>query len=160
MPNTTPVQLPTVSVRCGIFQGDTLSPLLFCLTLNPLSYLLDRLDGYKVSSDVYLTHLLYMDDLKLFARNDESLYKLVDTVQRFSDAIQMSFGISKCAKLTIKRGKSVQTGSMPIMSGPEIPELETAGLYRYLGFPEGGGIDHAHSKDVVLSEFKSRLNLI
>ena len=72
----------------------------------------------------------------------------------------MSFGISKCAKLTIKRGKSVQTGSMPIMSGPEIPELETAGLYSYLGFPEGGGIDHAHSKDVVLSEFKSRLNLI
>jgi len=53
--HSTPIHLSTVSIKCGIFQGDTLSPLLFCLALNPLSYLLDQLDGYKVS---------YMDDLK------------------------------------------------------------------------------------------------
>ena len=47
----------------------------------------------------------------------------------------MSFGISKCAKLTIKRGKIVQTGPLPVLSSDEIPELEIAGLYRYLGFP-------------------------
>ena len=86
LPHATPVQLymSTVTVKCGIFQGDTLSPLLFCLALNPLSHLLDQLDAsYKVSSDTFLTHLLYMDGLKLFARNDESLCKLVDTVHRF-----------------------------------------------------------------------------
>jgi len=35
-----------------------------------------------------------MDDLKLFARNDESLCKLVDTVHRISDAARMSLRIS------------------------------------------------------------------
>jgi len=94
-----------------------------------------------------------MDDLKLFAKNDENLCKLVDIVHRFSDGVRMSLGISKCAKLTIKRGKIVQTGPLPALSGSEIPELEIAGLYRYLGFPKGGGVDHKHCKDVILGEF-------
>ena len=80
LPNSAPAEISTVSVKCGIFQVDTLSPLLFFLALNPLSYLLDRLDGYRVSTNMYLTHLLYMDDLKLFARNDVDLQKLMDLV--------------------------------------------------------------------------------
>jgi len=72
----------------------------------------------------------------------------------------MSFGISKCAKLSFKRGKIVQTGPLPVLNGSEIPELDIAGLYRYLGFPEGGGIHHSQSKEIVLSEFKTRLKLI
>ena len=68
--------------------------------------------------------------------------------------------ILECAKLTIKRGKVVQTGSLPVLSGTKIHELEIAGLYRYLGFPEGGGINHKHSKDIILNEFKCRLRLI
>jgi len=41
LPHATPVQLSSVSVKCGIYLGDTLSPLLFCLALNPMSHLLD-----------------------------------------------------------------------------------------------------------------------
>ena len=93
-----------VSVHCGIFQGDPLSLLLFCLSLNPLSYFLDKLRGYKVVNAFTVTHLLYMDDLKLFASNDAGLQRLIDLVKMFSTDIRMSFGIEKCAKLTIKRG--------------------------------------------------------
>jgi len=98
-----------------------------------------------------------MDDLKLFAQNDESLCKLVDTVHRFSDAIRMSLGISK---LTIKKGKVVWIGPLPAFSVSDIPEFEIAGLYRYLGFPEGGGTDHKCCKNFVLDEVHSRLRLI
>jgi hypothetical protein len=36
----------------GIYQGDSLSPLCFCLTLNPLSHLLNRTNyGFGVHSD-------------------------------------------------------------------------------------------------------------
>ena len=37
-----------LDVNSGIFQGDSLSPLLFCLALTPLSYELNHLGyGYK-----------------------------------------------------------------------------------------------------------------
>ena len=66
--------------------------------------MLDKLKGYEISPTGNLTHLLYMDNLKLFAQNDDGLQKMVDLVRRFSDDIRMSFGISKCAKLTRKVG--------------------------------------------------------
>jgi len=84
-----------------------LSPLLFCLSLNPLSYLLDELSGYRVVNSSTVTHLLYMDDLKLFAPNDAGLQTSIDLVEMLSADIRMSFGIENCAKLSIKRGKPV-----------------------------------------------------
>jgi len=38
------------------------------------------------------------------------LQRLIDLVGTFSSDIGMTFGIQKCAKLTIKRGKPVSTG--------------------------------------------------
>ena len=69
LPDKDPLKLSNVSVKCGIYQGDILSPLLFCLCLNPLSYMLDCLKDYKMSTG-NLTHLLYMDNIKLLAQND------------------------------------------------------------------------------------------
>ena len=120
-----------MSVRCGIFQGDTLSPLLFCLSINPLSYLLYELNGYKVVSTTTLTHLLYIDDLKLFAPNDAGLQKLTDLVETFSLDIRMTFGIQKCTKLTVKRGKPVSTGPVVTINN-EICDSETIGKQRYI----------------------------
>ena len=148
--------LSNVSVKRGIYQGDTLSPLLFCLCLNPLSYMLDELKGYKISPTGNLTHLLYMDDIKLFAQNDTELQRLVDLVRRISDDIGMSFGINKYAKLTVKRGKPVSTGPV-ITIGEEIGELAYNATYRYLGFPESGGVDHAKCKEVISAELSRRL---
>ena len=61
-------------IKYGIFQGNTLSPLLFCLAL---SCLLDNLKRYKISVTVNLTHLMYIDDIKLFAQNDSLLWILL-----------------------------------------------------------------------------------
>ena len=121
--------------------------------------MLDDLKGYKVSPMGNLTHLLYMDDIKLFAQNDAGLQKMVDLVQMFSDDIKMSFGINKCAKLSVKRGKLVSTG--PVLTiGDEISELAYGETYRYLGFPEAGGVDHAKCKQTISAEFQRRLRLV
>ena len=62
-----------ININSGIFQGDSLSPILFCVTLIPLSKLLNNTGyGYKIYDDI-INHLFYMDDLKLFAKNDEQL---------------------------------------------------------------------------------------
>ena len=59
-----------VSIRRGIFQGDSISPLLFCIPLIPLSQELNNANyRYKIKEDKF-NHLFYMDDLELFAKDD------------------------------------------------------------------------------------------
>ena len=94
-----------IGIDCGIFQGDSLSPLIFCLALAPLSTVLDGTGyGYKIQNR-FISHLLYMDDLKLFAKDDNNLEKMLQLVKKFSDDIGMAFGLEKCAKVSFKRGK-------------------------------------------------------
>ena len=160
LPSSDPVKVAAVSIKCGIFQGDTLSPLLFCIALNPMSMLLDPLNGYQVTSDQQLTHLLYMDDLKLFARNDSQLQKLLHTVKMFSDGVGLTFGLDKCARLSISRGKVVKTDDMTLHDDFCIRELSTSEAYKYLGFFEREGIECDSTKKAVVNEYERRLTLI
>ena len=68
-----------------IFQGDTLSVLLFVLCLNPLSFLLKNLKGYSYgkSRNHTLTHNFFVDDLKLYASSISILKKQLDLVTTF-----------------------------------------------------------------------------
>jgi hypothetical protein len=52
-----------VTIKLGIFQGDSLSPLLFCLALMPLTNMLNKQGaGYEVKGKNKIRHLSYMDD--------------------------------------------------------------------------------------------------
>ena len=62
-----------ISINSGIFQGDSLSPILFFVALIPLSKLLNKTtNGYKIYDNTR-NNLLYVVDLKLFAKNDQQL---------------------------------------------------------------------------------------
>ena len=99
----------TIKYLKGIFQGDSLSVLLFIISLNPMSFLLNKLKGYAFGKNGNrnedITHLFFIDDLKLFATNMSSAKTLLDLVTTFSQDIGMKFGESKCAYLMIERGK-------------------------------------------------------
>ena len=53
--------------------------------------------------------MFYMDDLKLYGKNDGELEGLLSTVKMFSDDIDMEFGLDKCAKATLIRGELKST---------------------------------------------------
>ena len=53
-------------------------------------------------------HSLFMDDLKLFSKNEKQMDTLVRTVHVFSTDIGMMFGMKKCEIVTMKRGKVVK----------------------------------------------------
>ena len=62
-----------IKIKRGIFQGESFSPLLFCLALVPLtSELVTSGYGYKISNtSAPISNLFYMDDLKLYSKNDQ-----------------------------------------------------------------------------------------
>ena len=68
-------ELGKVHIKRGIFQGNSLSPLLFSLALISLSLILRKAKGaYQFSgSKGKINHLLFMDDLKLYSCNEKEL---------------------------------------------------------------------------------------
>ena len=71
-----------------------------------------------------------MDDLKLFADSDEHLNKLVHIVQNFSKDICMEFGLDKCSKCTIKKGKKEESQHLDLEDGTQIEDLQTDQTYK------------------------------
>ena len=50
--------------------------------------------GYKLSrSQENINHLMYMDDIKLFAKNEKELETLILALRIYSQDIWMEFGI-------------------------------------------------------------------
>ena len=63
-------ELGEVKIKRGIFQEDSLSPLVFVLALIPLSLILRKAKAANELSESKekINHLLSMDDLKLYSR--------------------------------------------------------------------------------------------
>ena len=74
-----------------------------------------------------------MDDLKLYSRSEKGLESLVNTVRIFSADIGIDFGVMKCAKLVVRKGKIVTTDGIKLPDGREIKSLEKGENYKYLG---------------------------
>ena len=89
------------------------------LCLIPLTVVLRKSESaYQFSSNKEkINHLLFMDDLKLHAKNEKSLGSHVHSVRVFSDDIDMEFGIDKCATLVLKRGKITKFDGISLPDG-------------------------------------------
>jgi len=149
-----------IQIKRGIFQGDSLSPLLFCMALIPLSNELNNTQyGYKIYNKV-INHLFYMDDLKLYAKDDQDLEGLLTTVKQFSQDIGMEFGLDKCAKASFVKGNLTKTTAITLDIDTTIRELDLDETYKYLGVNEGNGINHAVMKEKVRKEYYRRIRLI
>ena len=80
------IMTETINFLKGIFQGDSLSVILFILSVNPLSHLLKQYKGYAAGNErnINITHNFFVDDLKLYAGTTNNLIKLLDIVIKFS----------------------------------------------------------------------------
>lgn len=163
------IRTTPISIKRGIFQGDSLSALWFCLALNPISNILNKSNnGYKLTgSNNRLTHLIYMDDIKLVADSKTNISRLLKQTERFSNDINMEFGIEKCRINGLKRGKWEQqedhklredTGSKSIQ--PAIRSMDKHELYKYLGFEQGFKIAHSQIKQQLTEKLCERTKRI
>ena len=157
------IDINDIKIKTGIFQGDSLSPLLFCMCIDPLSKLLNTSNtGYRLKENeksVTVSHLLYMDDLKLYAKSDAELEKQLQIVRHFSRDICMEFGLDKCNKVSVKEGRQVLSGECRVEE-VTIAELEGETLYKYLGIEENGQIEHQRMRQKLRDEYILRLEKI
>jgi len=125
----------------------------------PLTLILRKCaGGYQLGNEHHhVNHLLYLDDLKLYGRNQQEIQSLVRTVKLFSDDISMELRFEKCASLSIKRGK-VQNQTAPCLEG--ILPLPEGSFYRYLGMFESNVFATDKMKSVVQQEFLKRCRVV
>ena len=146
-----------IRFKRGIYQGDSLSPLLFIISINPISLLLNRrCRGYRME-ELNMTHVLYMDDLKGYCDGPESLKSMCYLIEEFTRDIGMEMGLNKCAVIHIKKGKHEKLGGITLKSGGVIQELQDGECYKYLGVDELVGIDHDKMKEKVWKKAKGKL---
>ena len=82
-----------IKIKSGIYQGDSLSPLVFCLALALRSSLLNK-SGYGYNTlHGTISHLFYMGDLRTNAKNYDEKTGLLRTIKSFSDDTGMEFGL-------------------------------------------------------------------
>ncbi len=99
-----------VLFRKGIYHGDTLSLLLFCISLLPFFVTLRQTHEYKagrVSNRIHkVTHFFYMNDLKVYAVSPERLRTALEVVSEYISTIGIKFGLDKCAVAHLVKGRS------------------------------------------------------
>ena len=115
------------SVKRGILQGDSLSPLLFVLCIDPLSRQLNGVHqkiNVPTENGMYITnHLLFVDDLKLLAESDDVLIQLMKETKEFFKAIGLEMNKDKSATNTEACAEDATL-------------LEGIQSYKYLGITE------------------------
>ena len=75
-----------------------MSRLLYILCMIPLTMILRKAKaGYEFKDrQQKVNHLIYKDDLKLYAKDEAQVGSLVDSVYAFSTDIRMEFGLKNC----------------------------------------------------------------
>ena len=140
--------LAEAKIQRGIFQGDAKSPLLFIIAMMPLNHILREFTvGYKFSiSQENINHLLYMDDIKLFAKNEKELKILIHAVRIYSQDMGMEFRIEKCARLVMKSSKRHMIDGMELPNQDKIRKLTENETYKYLDILEADTIKQLEMK--------------
>jgi len=168
------IKLANIKIKRGIFQGDSLSPILFIMSLFPLSHvILNNELGYKMkltkptkengSDKIRINHLLYMDDIKLYAESPQQLQRLINAVKDYSDSMKMKFGLEKCKIVDVVNGRLNDdcSNNFEFSNGDSIQTLKLeSDSYKYLGILQLNDLKQAEMKEQVRKEYKKRVRAI
>jgi hypothetical protein len=101
-----------------------------------------------------------MDDLTLIVRSEEELGIEINIVKTISNDIKMEYGLEKCARISLERGKVHRKQNIGSTKESEIKELDPVKSYKYLSVEENHNIEHKQEKEMLVKECVRKLRLI
>ena len=101
-----------------------------------------------------------MDDLKTFAKNKNEATLYLGLITRFTNDINMKYGLDKCAYIYVEPSKRKSLGKKLTINNIEITELESGDAYKCLGQDEDIGFKGELNKQRVLEEYLKRVRKI
>jgi hypothetical protein len=151
-----------IPIRSGIFQGDSLSPILFITSLNPLSwYIQKRSEGIVAGNGRRINHLFFVDDWKLFGKKKEEVESLASEVERLSRSIGLQLNEEKCA-VAIKVDGRVMPHPIQRNESDLLSKFATLGdsseLTKYLGILQSGSHNESSIREVVRETVLKRVD--
>ena len=122
-------QLEPINIKRGI-----LLVKLFALCLDPIAWAIRGHKGYQLTHDrtMKITHLLFVDDLKLYAKSENKISVVTKKVKEMYEDIGISWGLEKCASLHVVRGKVSKSEDLPIGAKDSISVMEASNKYKFL----------------------------
>ena len=92
---------------------------------------------YKLSkSQEKINHLIYLNDIKLFAKNEKELETLIQAMRIYGKDIGVKFGQEKYAMLIMKSGIQQMTEGIELTNQENVRTFEEKETYKYLGILE------------------------
>ena len=122
-----------VKLKRGIFQEDSLSPLLFYLAITPVLAVLQGSSGYYSSSMRQTLTQLFFVDLKVYADRETALKRTLKIVKESSQAVGIALSLQKCGTVHMRKGRAERSKEE---SETQIPQLDSEGHYKYLGIEQ------------------------
>ena len=154
-----------IDIRCGFLQGDSFSPVGFCLTEVPVMMLLAETRGYKMgppgARTVKRTHSLFIDDLKVYQENHELLEATNEALVKASEDTGAAYGVKKCAEVVYRRGMMVKGEGLQILTErAQALDPDRDEAYKFLGIEQGQGLDKEKVIKRIKEEMRRRLKTL
>ena len=135
-----------IEIKRGFLQGDSYSPVGFCLTEIPVAMLLEGPEGYRMgppgNREVIRTHSLFIDDLKVYQENHARLEVVNETIVQASLDTGACYGVKKCAEIVFKRGKMIKGEGLSVIEEKmKALDPEQREIYKFLGCEQAEKID-------------------
>ena len=154
-----------IRILCGFLQGNSHSPVGFCISEIPICILLQHSRGYGMGEPgncfVKRTHSLFVDDLKVYQESHEALEIVNEIIVQASHDTGACYGVSKYAEIIFKNGKMARGEGLQVleerMKTMDPDENET---YKFLGIEQAVGIRMLKRMKIIINTELNDANLI
>jgi hypothetical protein len=151
----------SIAFRRGVFQGDSMSVILYWTAVNPLSFALKRTNlGLTFPNGGLISHMLYMDDLKLYSSDFTTLKEMIQVVREFSNATLMEINYDKTQVFSIP---STKIDSLRLEDEVELEdkvELKYCLEKTYLGYEQNPKLENDKIRSVKAKKYSDKCEKI